>query len=418
MAESRDDHRALRALDDLRLDPRNPNRGTERGKAALADSLSTYGPGRSILADRTGTVIAGNKVFEHAQTMALPIRVVETTGTELVVVQRTDLDLATDTVARQLAIADNRVGQLNLEWDPELMKAFAETVDLSTMWEPRELESLGGGGDYEGQTDADSVVPLAHTAITAGDLFELGSHRLLCGDATSPTDVARVFQQDTPTILITDPPYGVQYDPEWRVRAGQEGRHAVGPVANDDRVDWREAFALFPGHVAYVWHAGLHAGAVGESLLACGFDLRAQIIWVKPHFVLGRGDFHWQHEPAWYAVRTGHASNWSGDRTQSTVWTVPNLNPFSGGHDVDNPVTGHSTQKPVALYERALVCNSAPGEVLFDPFVGSGTALIAAEKTGRRCVAIELNPQYVQAAVDRWEAFTGQTARRHETPAE
>ena len=228
--------------------------------------------GRSILTDRTGAVIAGNKVFEQAQTMALAIRVVETTGTELVVVQRTDLDLATDAVARQLAIADNRVGQLNLEWDPELMKEFAEAVDLSTMWEPRELESLVGGDRYDGQTDDDAVVPLADTSITSGDLFELGAHRLLCGDATCAADVARVLQDDSPTILITDPPYGVNYDPMWRVRAGQEGRHAVGLVANDDRVDWREAFAHFPGHVAYVWHAGLHAGSVAEALIAWGLS--------------------------------------------------------------------------------------------------------------------------------------------------
>jgi DNA modification methylase len=376
--------RALTSLTDLQLDPQSPNRGTERGTAALIESLTTYGAGRSILTDRTGTVIAGNKVLQQAQTLAWPIRVVETTGQELVVVQRTDLDLATDTVARQLSIADNRVGQLNLEWDPQVMAGFADTMDLTNLWTPEEMESLVGSGGGGGQTDDDAVVPLAATGIQPGDLFELGRHRLLYGDATVAADVARVRQDDTPTILITDPPYGVDYDPSWRVDMHPEGHHALGRVTNDDRVDWSEAFAHYPGAVAYVWHAGVHASTVAASLITGGFALRAQIIWVKPHFVLGRGDYHWQHEPCWYAVREGQPSGWKGDRTQSTVWQVPHLNPFGGGADAENPVTGHSTQKPVALYERPLLCHTAPGEVVYDPLVGRGTALKAAEKTGRR----------------------------------
>jgi DNA modification methylase len=118
-----------------------------------------------------------------------------------------------------------------------------------------------------------------------------------------------------------------------------------------------------------------------------------------------------------YAVRKGASSNWSGDRTQSTVWTIPNLNPFSGGHDADNPVTGHSTQKPVALYERALINNSAPGDSVMDMFAGSGTMVIAAEKTGRRSIAIELDPRYVQVTLDRWAAYTHGTVRKVSTCA-
>jgi hypothetical protein len=260
-------------------------------------------------------------------------------------------------------------------------------------------------------------VPITPTSIVPGDLFELGPHRLVCGDATVAAEVGVVVQDARPVVLITDPPYGVAYDPAWRIRAGCPGRHAVGAVRNDDRVDWGAALAHFAGPVAYLWHAGLHSGTVAQMVQASGFEIRAQIIWVKPHFVLGRGDFHWQHEPCVYAVRAGHASNWCGGRGQSTVWSVAHLNPFAGGHDAANPDTGHSTQKPVALYERALICNSAPGDAMLDPFVGSGTALIAAQKTGRRCLAMELEPTYVQLAVDRWEAYTGQVAQRHETSA-
>ena len=245
--------------------------------------------------------------------------------------------------------------------------------------------------------------------------MELGGHRLLCNDATDAAHVARVLGDDVPTLLVTDPPYGVEYDPAWRVRTGRTGRHAVGALRNEDPADWRETQQHYPGAVAYVWHAGVHAGAVADALGASGFEIRAQIIWTKPHFVLGRGDFHWQHEPCYYAVRRGAASGWRGGRTQSTVWAVPNANPVAGGHDAENPETGHSTQKPVALFERALLCSSAPGEVMVDLFAGSGTALVAAEKTGRRCCALELDPAYVQMAVTRWEAFTGRTAVRHET---
>jgi len=112
-----------------------------------------------------------------------------------------------------------------------------------------------------------------------------------------------------PHLMVTDPPYGVAYDPEWRNRAGVSTTRRTGKVENDDRADWRDAWALFPGDVAYVWHGALHATTVAESLTSCGFDIRAQIIWAKDRRVLGRGHYHWQHEPAWYAVRgQGHWS--------------------------------------------------------------------------------------------------------------
>jgi len=408
--------RKIHSLDDLTPDPQNPNKGTARGQQLLGASLKHYGAGRSVLADRHGVVLAGNKTLEEAKALGLGVRVVETTGEELVVVQRTNLDLATDPNARQLALADNRIGEVNLDWDPALLAGFAANgLDLTSLWTPKELEMQGVLHAEPGRTPDDAVVPLKETTIQPGDLFELGGHRLLCGDATDAVPVGRLLGEDRPTLLITDPPYGVQYGAIWRVRAGQPGRHAVGPVTNDDRVDWRAAFALFPGDVAYIFHAALHAAEVADAITSCGFDLRAQIIWAKTHFVLGRGEFHWQHEPAWYAVRRGRPSGWCGDRAQSTLWSIPNLNPFSGGHDEENAVTGHSTQKPVALYERALRCNSAPHDVLMDAFAGSGTAFIAAEKLGRRCLGLELEPRYVQVILDRWTAYTGGGVRKVDT---
>ena len=402
----------VRSNEDLQLDPRNANRGTPRGRALLESSLREYGAGRAVLTDRDGVLIAGNKTFEVAQRLGIPTRVIETDGQELVVVSRRDLHLASDPKARALAIADNRVGELDLDWDPAILQQLqADGLDLGLFWTPEEFERLLGEGTHAGQTDENAVVTPGATDIVRGDLFALGRHRLLCGDATDPADVHHLLAGQVPGLMVTDPPYGVAYDPAWRHRMDPRQRTAVGRVANDDRVDWRAAFALFRGDVAYVWHAGLFAGPVAAAIQSSGFALRNQVVWVKRHFVLSRGEMHWAHEPCWYAVRKGRPSHWQGDRRQTTVWDVPNLNPFGGSRDGENAVSGHGTQKPVRLWELPILHHTTTRDTLYDPFCGSGTAVIAAEKTGRTCVAMDLDPQYIHVTRTRWEAFTGQRAR-------
>jgi DNA modification methylase len=160
---------------------------------------------------------------------------------------------------------------------------------------------------------------------------------------------------------------------------------------------------LFEGDVAYVWHAGNMAHIVAQSLLACDLQIRAQIIWAKHQFVIGRGDYHPHHEPCWYAVRKGATGHYNGDRTQSTLW------------EIDKPQkseTGHSTQKPIECMERPIRNNSKPGELVYEPFSGSGTTIIACERTGRKCRAIELNPAYVAVAIQRWADATGKEPRK------
>lgn len=402
--------RQLRLVD-LIPDPQNTNRGTDRGRNALAHSLQTYGAGRAVLIDRHGTIIAGNKTVEQAKRLGIPLRVIKTDGQHLVAVQRDDLDLAKDPRAKALAIADNRVGELDLEWDVDMLKQLhADGLDLSAFWTEAEFATLFTA-PTTGLTDENAVVEPRPTDIVRGELFVLGRHRLLCGDATSAGDVTRLLNGATPILMTTDPPYGVSYDPAWRHRVNPQQRTAVGRVMNDDRAEWSPAWKLFPGTVAYVWHAGLKAATVAADLETAGFTLRSQIIWHKQHFALSRGDYHWGHEPCWYAVRgKGH---WRGDRRQTTVWDVPNLNPMGGTRTADNSVTGHGTQKPVRLFEHPLVNHTVAGEAVYDPFSGSGTAIIAAEKLARVCYAMEIDPKYVQAAVTRWEQFTGQTAVRH-----
>lgn len=399
----------IRELHELVPDDRNANTGTPRGREALERSLREYGPGRGILIDRHGRVIAGNKTVEHAKALGIKLRVIQTDGDYLVAVQRNDLDLRTDAKAQELAIADNRVGQLDLEWDVDMLKRLqAEGMDLSGFWTAKEFATLFTT-ETTGLTDENTVVEPGQTDIVVGDLYTLGRHRLLCGDATSATDVARLLNGVTPILMATDPPYGVEYDPAWRHRVNPSQRTAVGRVMNDDRDEWTAAWKLFPGSIVYVWHAALKAPTVAADLEAAGFKIRSQIIWNKQHFALSRGDYHWGHEPAWYAVRG--KGQWRGDRRQTTVWDVPNLNPMGGTRADDNAVTGHGTQKPVRLWEIPIQNHTVPKDALYDPFCGSGTAIIAAEKTDRTCLALEIDPRYVQAAVSRWEAFTGQRAK-------
>jgi DNA modification methylase len=395
-------------------DPFNANRGTPRGREALDWSLREFGLGRSILIDRHGVILAGNKTVERAQALELhvPVRVVRTDGTELIVVQREDLDLSTDPRARALATADNRVGQLNLDLDPrQLVAQVAQGVNPGPLWTDAEWADHVGSA-FTADSREDQVMAPGPTEIRRGDLFELGAHRLLCGDATAADDVARLLGTAAPVVMITDPPYGVAYDPAWRHRRYPGQRTAVGAVANDTTAAWPQAFALFPGSIVYAWHASPFTAVVATTLTTSGFALRAQIIWVKPHFALSRGDYHWQHEPCWYAVREGATSHWRGDRTQSTVWTVPNLGAVGGTRAGENAPTGHSTQKPVRLFEIPMLNHTTAGEAIYDPFVGSGTALIAAQKLGRVAYAMDLDPAYVQVAINRWEAYTGQSAKR------
>ena len=167
---------------------------------------------------------------------------------------------------------------------------------------------------------------------------------------------------------------------------------------------------MFPGPVAYVWHAGTKAVIVAESLEASGFEIRSQIIWAKPHFVISRGHYHVQHEPCWYAVRESSSANWQGDRRQSTLWEIGNGLGQSGERDEANAITGHGTQKPVECMQRPILNHTRTGDCIYDPFLGSGTTLIAAQQTGRRCLAMELDPIYVDVAVRRWQGFTGKPA--------
>jgi DNA modification methylase len=242
---------------------------------------------------------------------------------------------------------------------------------------------------------SDDIIPEpSDPVVRPGDIWLLGTHRLMCGDATLPQDVDQLLAGAKPHLMVTDVPYGVDYDPEWRANVLGRRRRPPG-VLNDDRGDWREAFALFPGTVAYVWHG--QSDIVVGSLRAVNLERRDLIVWVKPQFVIGRSDYQSQHECCWYAVRKGAGSHWVGGRDKSNVWPIPR----SPGPQDER--VNHATQKPVECMLRPIENSSQPGDAVYDPFVGSGTTIIAAEIAGRRCYAMDLDPTCCTTAIERWQ---------------
>ncbi len=335
----------------------------------------------------------------------------------------------TEAQKRAYILADNKLA-LSAGWDEDLLRVELEelkTLDFDlglTGFSNDEIAELMAAVKEPLQGDPDDVPePPVEPVSRTGDLWLLGKQRLLCGDSTNASDVARVLAGAEPRLLLTDPPYGVSLDMEWRDRAGKNalGRaepsylqrqdgHRNTTISGDTKADWSDAFELVPSlDTAYVWHASAFSIEVGQGLRRIGFELKQQIIWRKPHFVLSRQHYHWQHEPAWYARKDG-AAKFRGSRDQSTIWDAASpkmlMNP-AGEHEekVDHP-----TQKPVVLYTRPIENHLGPGEVFYEPFSGSGTAIAAAEQTGRRCCAIELDPRYVDVAVLRWQKLTGKAA--------
>jgi DNA modification methylase len=368
----------------------------------IAASVREWGWTTPVLVDEDSTIIAGHGRVLAAQKLKLPdIPVMVAKGWS-------------EAQKRAYILADNKLA-LNAGWDTDLLKVeLSELKDLDF-----DLPLIGFSDDElatllaeqtEGLTDPDDVPePPVNPVTTEGDVWVLGNHRIVCGDSTKADDVAKALNGVKPHLMVTDPPYGVEYDASWRSEVNEDGpnsKRAVGKVLNDDRADWREAWALFPGDVAYVWHAGVFSPVVAASLEACAFSMRALIVWAKQRHTFGRGHYHHMHEPCWYAVKKNGTGHWSGDRKQTTLWAIDNNR---------NSETGHSTQKPIECMKRPIENNSSPGQAVYEPFSGSGTTIIAGEMTGRHVHAVELSPAYVDVAITRWQDFTGKKAVHAET---
>lgn len=408
-------------LADLERAPRNPK---EHDLGAIHQSINKRGFVMPILVDeRTGRIVAGHGRLdallqkEKAGETAPNQIEVDKNGAWLVPVVR-GVGFKTDAEAEAYLLADNQttlLGGWNVPMLAESLKALEKAKLLEgTGFDQADLDDLVD--QITGADKGADAVPgkPAKGIARRGDIWILGEHRILCGDSTKPRDVARILGRIRPAVMVTDPPYGVELAAGWRISRGmntKKQKNQVDRLKGDDRADWSEAYKLSRAPVAYVWHGDLRAIEIGLSVVAAGYDIRQQIVWLKTSGMTpSRGAYHPRHEAAWYAVRRGMKASWRGGRKESTVWEADAPRQSRGKGEEEK--ADHPTQKPALLFERAIRNHTATGQVVYDPFCGSGTAIVAAEQTGRKALAVEIEPKYVDVAVARWEKLTGKKARK------
>jgi DNA modification methylase len=378
-------------ISSIKLNPNNPRLVKDDKFKKLVKSIQDFPQMlniRPIVVNDDMIVLGGNMRLKACKEAGLK---------EVPVIKAGDL---TEEQQREFIIKDN-VGFG--EWDWEM---------IANEWDAEQVTDWGldipdfTPNVLEAEEDDFEIPDTITTDIVLGDLFEIGQHRLLCGSSTEADAVAKLFYGCKPVLMITDPPYGVSYDPNWRKEHNETKGFAAktvqtGKVLNDDQADWTAAYSLFTGDVAYVWHGGKHSAEVAKNLQDCGFEIAYQIIWNKMHGVFGRGDYHWQHEPCWYAVRKGSKHNWQGSRKETTVWDIKGFNPNGSDLAKREEKTGHGTQKPVECMARPIRNNTFERQTVYDPFLGSGTSMVAAHQLNRMCLGMELNPSYVQITINR-----------------
>lgn len=237
------------------------------------------------------------------------------------------------------------------------------------------------------------------TPITEpGDLIQLNDHRIICGDSTKAEIVEGLLQNEKPNLMVTEPPYEINYNPFWKQK--------ISSWNFPDNEFLRETWRLFPGNICYVWHSSLESSRVEKSLRDFDFECLYQIIWAKNTYEFSEGDYHWQHDACWYAVKKGSPHNWRGSGRESTLWSLPKGN-------IDDMVTIHPAQQHLECSLRPIRHNSVPGDSVYEPFCGSGSTLIACEQLQRRCFAVEMSPKFCDEVVKRWINFRKQFGKSH-----
>ena len=381
---------------------RNARTHSEEQVAQIAASIVEFGFTNPVLAGSDGVIVAGHGRLAAAQKLGL--------DTVPVVV----LDHLTPTQRRALIIADNRIAE-NAGWDDAMLRIELQSLQEDgfnldiTGFDADALAELMAGEEttVDGNTDEDAVPEVSETPISRpGDIWVLGEHRLLCGDSTVAESYDRLMQGEPADMVFTDPPYNVDYANS----AKDKMRGTDRPILNDNLGDGFYDFllaALTPmlQHCAgatYIAMSSSELDTLQQAFRAAGGKWSTFIIWAKHTFTLGRADYQRQYEPILYGWPEGQNRHWCGDRDQSDVWAIkkPQKNDL------------HPTMKPVELVERALRNSSRPGDTVLDPFGGSGTTVIAAEKSGRKARMIELDPKYCDVIVRRWQDFSGHPARR------
>ena len=381
---------------------RNARTHSDAQVAQIAASIAEFGFTNPILAGSDGVIVAGHGRLAAAQKLGLE-------AVPVVV-----LDHLSPTQRRALVIADNRIAE-NAGWDDAMLRvelaALADDAfDVAlTGFDADALAELIAGEepDADGQTDDDAMPEVPETPISrSGDVWLLGEHRLLCGDATAAASYERLLAGEQADMVFTDPPYNVNYANSAKDKMRGKDRAILNDNLGDGFYDFLLA-ALTPtvAHCRggiYVAMSSSELDVLQAAFRAAGGKWSTFIIWAKNTFTLGRADYQRQYEPILYGWPEGAQRHWCGDRDQGDVWNIkkPQKNDL------------HPTMKPVELVERAIRNSSRPGNVVLDPFGGSGTTLIAAEKSGRQARLIELDPKYVDVIVRRWQDWTGQQATR------
>jgi DNA modification methylase len=387
----------------LKPDTQNANEGTQRGLGLLDKSIRKLGAGRSILADKNGNIIAGNKTLDRAADIDMPVRIVHTNGDELVVVQRDDLDLysETDKRARQLAYADNKIAEVDLAWKPDQI-----TVDF----EPLELKEWGFDDPNPPVADAEPQIDRAAELnekwkVATGDLWKIGEHRLLCGDSTIENDVKAVMRDDMIELVWTDPPYGVSIGDKNKYLNSIAPSNRVEENLENDTLDDAGLVEMlcnsFDNTIAHCtagagWYVAAPPGPphvlFGQVLKERGI-WRQTIQWVKNNSTFSPMGvcYHWQAEPIFFGWLPDGGHRYYGGRKQTTVWEIdrPSKNPE------------HPTMKPIELVQRAVENSSLENEIVADFFCGSGTTMVACENLSRKCRAIEISPNYCAVILER-----------------
>lgn len=383
-------------LSDLIADNKNFNKGTEYGQSLIEKSLRKFGAGRSILIDKNNRIIAGNKTVENAAAIGLDdLQIVESDGTKIIAVKRTDIDLDSK-AGRELALADNATSKANIDWDIETTFEVANEFGFDAgEWgvedSTKEIEAV--------EDDFDTTPPEIPITVL-GDLYEIGEHRLLCGDSTCSDTVAKLMNGEKADMVFTDPPWNVNYG---AVKEGNAMGYKPRTIMNDSMStdDFKDfmgsAFAMMAMHSkkgcpTYVVMSAQEWGNLMLALHENNYHWSSTIIWNKSHLVMSRKDYHTKYEPIWYGWLDGAPRLCPvEDRKQSDVC------------DVDRPTKSelHPTTKPIALIDIALKNSSKVGNLIFELFTGSGSTMVASHQIKRKCYGMELDPKYCDVIVRR-----------------
>lgn len=393
----------MATIKDLKFDDKNFNRHTSYGMSLIEKSLRENGAGRSILIDKDGNIIAGNGIVETAGQIGLDkVKVIETTGDEIIAVKRTDISLNSKK-GREMALADNATAKADIEWDEENLKSEFDDATLKE-W-VGEQDWLDNEPDEVVEDEAPEVNESEPAASELGKVYQLGEHRLMCGDSTDAGSVAILMNGQKADMVFTDPPYGVSANGG---RGDTKRKLNMQEIINDnlrkdELVDFLQlCFSTMPiknGTSVYICYPWATQEEFTKAIRGSGFILQNCIIWRKNVFGLnGFRGYRPQYEMI-YFCSNGKEYQWYGDLAQSNVWDFNRSTEHIGNHP---------TPKPVELITKALSNSSKKDDVILDIFGGSGSTLIACEQTGRKCYMMELDPKYCDVIRKRyWKFKTG-----------